>query len=222
MRTSLMVLCLLLPCAAVAQEKRYPFEPIPPQQSGRSTIQPIEKSTKPVTSDLEDVFNSLNTQLGTVEQLSGQLKGLSTSTPENMQTQIAGAAKVLGDLVDKLAEGGELSNQLAAVRSAAQVHRKRIDEVPKEGMTEQDRTSLMATWDKIITDADRLATKITDSRERVLNSLKGLRMRQAAMGEYILAGRFQAALNSIRDWASELDSAISRLKANINMNRPGS
>jgi len=209
MRKTVLVVALsvLLPLAALAQTN--------------STAEPPQVSAEtPIKSELDKIFSSLQSQLKDVDKLAAHLKATANRKAEDTQQQINGAADTLSALTDRLQPTGDLTSQLTALRNAAALHRKRIQEMPKEAIEEADRTTLMKAWDKAIVEADKTAASMGDMRDRLTHVLKKLRMRQAAAGEYLLAGQYQAAVASLRAWVGELEATVNSLHQAIDPAKP--
>jgi hypothetical protein len=78
----------------------------------------------------------------------------------------------------------------------------------------------MSTWDKAIADADKTTAALNTMRDRVTGALQKLRMRQAAVSEFLLAGQFQAAIAAVKAWVTDLDATVTALRAAIEPNKP--
>ncbi len=235
MRTIIVaIVALLMPFAASAQAPQYDLpkaalpDPAPAWKkpsgippAGMMQNDPLTKEA-PLKSELETIYNSLSKQLQDVERYTAYLKGTASKTPEDTQSKINDMANILGNLADRLQANGDLTTQLNALRNSAAVHRKRVQEMAKEAIEESDRTTLMSTWDKALADTDKTGAMLTNMREKVNSVLKKLRMRQAAVSEFLLAGEFQAALASLKAWITELDATVNSLRAAIEPNKPAS
>jgi hypothetical protein len=110
---------------------------------------------------------------------------------------------------------GDLTNELQAIRSAAVTHRQRIEGAGNDVMTETDRTSLLAAWDKIIRDADTAKIGMANMRDSLTSALSTLRLRSHAMSEMILASEYQAVLNVYNAWLADLQKSMVNLHAII-------
>ena len=209
MRTiSLIALCLVLPLAAEAQTN------LEPETSG------ITADT-PVKTELEKIFGGLQSQLKEIDNLAANLKATTNRKPAETQTQINGAAQTLSALADRLQPTGDLAAQVTALRNAAALHRQRVQDMAKDSIEEADRTALLKAWDKALIDADRAGAALGEMRERLTHALTRLRMRQVAVGEYLLAGQYQAAVATLRSWLGELEATINNLHNAIGPARPG-
>ena len=90
----------------------------------------------------------------------------------------------------------------------------------KEIIEEGDRTALLKSWDKAIIDTDKAAAAVNEMRDRLTQVLTKLRMRQSAVSEYILAGQYQAAVATLRQWVGDLEATVKSLHAVINPSKP--
>ena len=207
MRKFFLVLCLLVPFAAQAQTQPGKPPPTVPYQTA-------------IKSELDKVFNGLVDQLKMVDNLAASLKTTASRKPEDTQQQINEAAGTLSALADRLQPTADLAGQLTALRNAAAVHRQRIQEIAKDAIEEGDRTELLKSWAKIVMDADKASAALENMRERLLAVLSKLRMRQAAVSEFLLAGQYQAALDSLKSWVTELNTTITGLHRLIDPVKP--
>ena len=203
-----LVVCLLLPIAAFAQTAS-----TQPPAPGMTTETPVK-------SELEKVFNELSGHLKQIDKLAADLKATTTKKPSDTQSQLEGAAATLSALADRLQPSGDLAAQLSALRNAAALHRQRIQDTPKEAIEESDRSTLLNTWDKALQDTDKAGAAIADMKDRLVQVLGKLRKRQAAVGEYLLAGQYQAAVSALRAWVGELESTVKSLHAAIDPAKP--
>lgn len=206
------LLSLLLPLAALAQTP--PAAPAAPAPSVASI------GDTPIKGDLEKIFGTLQNQLKEIDALAANLKNTASKKPEDATNQINGAAKTLSDLADKLQPSGELAAQLNALRGAASAHRERLQSMAKDIIEEGDRTALLKSWDKAVIDTDKAAGAVNEMRDRLGQVLTKLRMRQAAVGEYVLAGQYQAAVASLRQWVGDLEATVKSLHAAIDPSKP--
>ena len=207
------LLSLLLPLAAWAQTPATPVPPLPVQEAPGIGDTPIK-------GDLEKIFSTLQGQLKNIDALANNLKSMANKKPEDTQNQINGAAKTLSELADRLQPTGDLAAQLKALRGAAGAHRERIQGMAKEIIEEGDRTALLKSWDKAVIDTDKAGAAMNEMRDRLGQVLTKLRMRQSAVSEYILAGQYQAAVASLRQWVGDLEATVKSLHAAIDPNKP--
>ena len=209
MRTvSLIVLCLVLPFAAGAQTS---LRPAPS----------VLTADTPIKTELEKIFGGLQDQLKEIDTLAAKLKATTNRRPEDTQVQINGAAQTLSALADRLQPTGDLAAQLSALRNAAALHRQRVQDMAKDSIDEADRTALLKAWDKALIDTDKTGVALGEMRDRLTHALAKLRMRQTAVGEYLLAGQYQAAVATLRSWLGDLDATVKSLHQAMDPARPG-
>ncbi len=201
------MLLAALVCAAVsvvapdtkAQSARVPAGSSPPAVEA------------PIKADIDAIFGKLVDELREADGLAQHLRETATKSPEDTKREVDEAASTISRLADALDPNGQLATQLAALRNAALVHRKRVQDLPKGSLEETDRSSILAAWDKVLQEADAASTAMTDMRDKLLATLQKLRMRQTAVAELLLAGQYKAALDTLMNWLNDLQGTVEGL-----------
>ena len=201
------VLCLGVP-AAFAQYRD-------PPPGGRSTIDAHTPATlpadAPVKSELDKVFTELGDQVQRADTLLKQLRDTANRKPEDVVQQIQTSTMVLSGLVDRLQQSGDIAGQLGAVRNAAAQHLKRVQELPKGMIDEEDRTKIISAWSGVLQSADNAQANMATMRDSLLAALTRLRMRSMAIGEMMLANQYQQVIDSFNRWIGELKNTVDSL-----------
>ena len=201
------VLCLGAP-AAFAQYRN-------PPPGGSSTLDTHTKSAlpadAPVKSELDKVFTELGDQVQRADTLLKQLRETANRKPEDVVQQIQTSTMVLSGLVDRLQQSGDIAGQLGAVRNAAAQHLKRVQELPKGMIDEEDRTKIISAWSGVLQSADNAQANMATMRDSLMAALTRLRMRSMAIGEMMLANQYQQVIDSFNRWIGELKSTVDSL-----------
>ena len=142
-----------------------------------------------------------------------RLRDTAKKGPIEAQLEITKAATSLGQLADRLGDQGDILSQLRAVRNTAQVHRDRVQAIPKSGIAEGDRTAVLTKWNSILQQADRAQAKVLTMRDKLLGAITELRVRQVGISEELLAGSYEDAVRSLNQWLDELEKLINDLRA---------
>lgn len=169
----------------------------------------------PVQADLQQVFSGLANQLHEADKLVKRLKKTAAERPQDTKQAIEQGAVELSTLADRVAPTGDLAQELMAVRQAAVLHRKRVQDLAKGTIEESDRTIILAGWDHVIQQADKARAAMDDMHGRLMNAVKELRMRETAVSEMMLAGEYNAAIKAVQDWIAELQTTVSSLRSVI-------
>ncbi|MGO8866404.1 MAG: hypothetical protein ACLQME_07885 [Alphaproteobacteria bacterium] len=205
-------MCVVAPLCANAAQK--------PAAAGPQA-QPAEiPYDTPVKAELEKIFNGLASQLQEADTLVKLLRNTAAKNPADTETQIDSAAQTLGTLADRLQPEADLAQQLAALRNAAAVHRKRVQEMPNGTIGEADRTTILAAWDRILQDADKAQASMKDMHDSLTNVLQELRIRKTAVSELMLAGQYQAAVDTLKNWLGDLEMTVKNLHKSIDQIAP--
>lgn len=188
------------------------FEPWSHGAWARDVTEPPRSALQaPVKADIDVVFGKVVDELRQAEALAQHLRETAAKTPEDTQREVNEAAGTISRLADSLEVNGQLATRLSALRNAALVHRKRVQDLPKGTIEETDRTNLLAAWDKVVQQADAAGTAMLDMREKLLATLQKLRMRQTAVAEFLLAGQYKAALDTLMNWLTDLQGTVDGL-----------
>ncbi len=174
----------------------------------------------PIKSELEKVFNGLVYQLKQADDLVAKLRATASKKPDDAKGDVDQAAQTLSALADHVAPNGDMMNQLLALRNAATVHRKRVQEMGKDIIEEQDRTAITSAWDRVIQEADKAQAAMGDMQNRLMSLLNKLRMRQSAITELLLAGQYQSAITALKAWLGELETTVKNLHQVIDVVKP--
>ena len=213
-RTILIAMCVVVPLCATAAQK-------PPAAGPQAQPAEIPYDT-PVKAELEKIFNGLASQLQEADTLVKLLRSTAAKNPADTETQIDSAAQTLGTLADRLQPEADLAQQLAALRNAAAVHRKRVQEMANGTIGEADRTTILAAWDRILQDADKAQASMKDMHDSLMNVLQELRIRKTAVSELVLAGQYQAAVDTLKNWLGDLETTVKNLHKSIDQIAPRS
>ena len=176
-------------------------------------ISPALAQTDPVQQDLAGVLKALSEQITRADQVVARLRDTAKKGPVEAQLEITKAATSLGQLTDRLQDGGDILSQLRAVKNTAQVHRDRVQAIPNGGIAEGDRTAVLAKWNSILQQADRAQAKVLTMRDKLLGAITELRVRQVGISEELLAGSYEDAVKSLNQWLDELEKLINDLRA---------
>ena len=170
-----------------------------------------------IQQDLAAVLKALGEQITQADQLVIQLRDTAKKGPVEAQLEITKAAASLGQLADRLQDEGDILSQLRAVKNAAQVHRDRVAAIPNGGISEADRTAVLAMWNSFLQQADRAQAKVLTMRDKLLGAITELRVRQVGISEELLAGSYEDAVKSLNQWLDELEKLINDLRASISV-----
>ena len=170
-----------------------------------------------IQQDLAAVLKALGEQITQADQLVAQLRETAKKGPVEAQLEITKAAASLGQLADRLQDEGDILSQLRAVKNAAQVHRDRVQAIPNGGISEADRTAVLAKWNSILQQADRAQAKVLTMRDKLLGAITELRVRQVGISEELLAGSYEDAVKSLNQWLDDLEKLINDLRASISV-----
>lgn len=189
----------------------------PPPAPAHAYLPPPTSAAQPPKNDggqMQDELNSIFTQLQSdvkhAEDIADQLRELAQKKPGDVQKDIDAGAKWMGALADKLAPQGPVMSQLNTLRSAADTHRKRVADA-KDMLEESDRTRLLQVWTDVLTQSDKATSAVGGIRTQLLDALTSLRRRQAAISEYMLAGQYKAAIDSLNAWVDQLHQTVERM-----------
>ncbi len=134
-----------------------PAQPSPPSSKPQPTMRSSElgrveapKPEAPIKSELDKLFDQLAGHVREADKLVEQLRSTASKTPDAARKEVDNAAAILSGLADRLQDTGDIAQQLQALRKAAQVHRKRVMELPPNIMEELDRTEIMGAWDSTV------------------------------------------------------------------------
>jgi hypothetical protein len=169
----------------------------------------------PIKADIDAIFGKLVEESRQAQALAADLQKMASKNPRDAERQVDNAAEVLGRLADTLQPNGQLGLQLTALRNAAMVHRKHVQDLPKDAIDEHDRSAILGAWNKVLQEADAATTTMADMRQELIGSLQELRRRQLAIGEFILAGQYEDAIKSLQEWLSNLSQTVNTLNATI-------
>jgi hypothetical protein len=170
-----------------------------------------------IQQDLAGVLKALGEQITQADQLVAHLRETAKTGPVEAQLEITKAAASLGQLADRLQDEGDILSQLRAVKNAAQVHRDRVQAIPNGGISETDRTAVLAKWNSILQQADRAQAKVLTMRDKLLGAITELRVRQVGISEELLAGSYEDAVKSLNQWLDDLEKLINDLRASISV-----
>ena len=183
-----------------------------------SLISPaLAQSRDPIQQDLAGVLKSLGEQLTRADQLVVRLRDTAKKGPVEAQLEVTKAATVLGQLADRLQDEGDIMSQLRAIKNAAQVHRDRVQAIPKGTISEADRTAVLTKWNALLQQADRAKAKVMTMRDKLLGAITELRVRQVGISEELLAGSYEDAVKSLNQWLDELERLINDLRTSISV-----
>lgn len=200
-------LCVVM--AAVAVTFACPVGAIA-QQPPAAVTKPLPPET-PVRNELAKIFEKLSEDLKAADGLVARLRSTAQKTPESARAEVNEAAKVLGDIADRLKPTGDVAGQLQALRNAATVHRKRVTDMAPNIIDEADRQSILNAWDAILQNADATTAAMADMKTKLTSALENLRMRQVAMSEMLLAGYHQGAVDALKKWLGDLEVTVGDL-----------
>jgi hypothetical protein len=93
------------------------------------------------------------------------------------------------------------------------VHRDRVQAISNGSIAEGDRTAVLAKWNSILQQADRARAKVLTMRDKLLEAITDLRVRQVGISEELLAGSYEGAVKSLNQWLDELEKLINDLRA---------
>jgi uncharacterized protein (DUF885 family) len=183
-----------------------------------SLISPVfAQSGDPIQQDLAGVLKALSEQLTRADQLVVRLRDTAKKGPVEAQLEVTKAATTLGQLADRLQDEGDIMSQLRAIKNAAQVHRDRVQAIPKGNISEADRTAVLTKWNALLQQADRAQAKVLTMRDKLLGAITELRVRQVGISEELLAGSYEDAVKSLNQWLDELEKLINDLRASISV-----
>ena len=128
-----------------------------------------------------------------------------------MVQQVQTSAMVLSGLVDKLKQNGDIAGELGAVRNAAAQHLKRVQDMPKGMIDEEDRTKIINAWQTVLQGADTAQANMATMRESLTAALSRLRERSLAIGELMLAAQYQQVIDSFNHWIGDLKNTVDSL-----------
>jgi uncharacterized protein (DUF885 family) len=180
-----------------------------------SLISPALAQTDPAQQDLASVLKALSEQITKADQVVARLRDTAKKGPVEAQLEITKAATFLGQLADRLGDQGDILSQLRAVKNTAQVHRNRVQAIPKGEIGEGDRTAVLNKWNSILQQVDRAQAKVLTMRDKLLGAITELRVRQVGISEELLAGSYEDAVRSLNQWLDELEKLINDLRASI-------
>jgi hypothetical protein len=143
--------------------------------------------TVPVQQDLAGVLKALSEQITRADQVVARLRDTAKKGPVEAQLEVAKAATSLGQLADRLQDEGDILSQLRAVKNTAQVHRDRVQAIPRGGIAEEPRSAVLAKWSSILQQADTAQAKVLTMRDKLLGAITDLRVRQVGISEELLA-----------------------------------
>jgi ElaB/YqjD/DUF883 family membrane-anchored ribosome-binding protein len=172
---------------------------------------PTLPAEAPVKTELDRVFSELGTQVSRADVLLKQLRDTAHQTPDNVVQQVQTSAMVLSGLVDKLKQNGDIAGQLLAVRNAAATHLKRVQEMPKGMIDEEDRTKILSAWQQVLQGADTAQANMATMRDSLNAALARLRERSLAIGELMLAAQYQQVIDSFTHWIGDLKGTVDSL-----------
>ena len=176
-------------------------------------ISPALAQTDPVQQNLASVLKALSEQITRADQVVARLRDTAKKGPVEAQLEIIKAVTSLGQLADRLQDEGDILSQVRAVKNTAQVHRDRVQAIPKGGIAEGDRTAVLAKWNSILQQTDRAQAKVLTMRDKLLGAITELRVRQVGISEELLAGSYEDAVKSLNQWLDELEKLINDLRA---------
>ena len=183
-----------------------------------SLISPaFAQSGDPIQQDLAGVLKSLGEQLTRADQLVVRLRDTAKKGPVEAQLEVTKAATTLGQLADRLQDEGDIMSQLRAIKNAAQIHRDRVQAIPKGNISEGDRTAVLTKWNALLQQADRAKAKVMTMRDKLLGAITELRVRQVGISEELLAGSYEDAVKSLNQWLDELERLINDLRTSISV-----
>ncbi len=172
---------------------------------------PTLPADAPVKTELDKVFTQLGDQVSKADTLLKQLRETANRKPEDVVKQIQTSTMVLSGLVDRLQQSGDIAGQLGAVRNAAAAHLKRVEELPKGSIDEEDRTKIISAWKNVLQGADNAQANMATMRDSLMAALQRLRMRSMAIGELMLANQYQQVIDSFNRWIGDLKNTVDSL-----------
>lgn len=211
-------------CVAVAAMlviAAYPITGQAEQPSTMTTAKPLPPDTQ-VGAELNKIFERLGNTLKEADAIAARLRSAVQKTPEEAKAQVDDASKLLSGLADRLKPTGDVAGQVEALRNAANVNRKRVADMPSTMLDEMDRQRILDKWDSISRNAAGVTSAMADMRTKLLSSVENLRMHQVAIGELVLAGEYEGAINSLKKWLADLDQTMKDLHSAVEGARPTS
>lgn len=136
------------------------------QQSTKPT--PTLPADAPVKTELDKVFTQLGDQVQRADTLLKQLRETANRKPEDVVQQIQTSTMVLSGLIDRLQQNGGIAGQLGAVRNAAAQHLKRVEELPKGSIDEEDRTKIIGAWKNVLHGADSAQANMATMQDSLM------------------------------------------------------
>jgi hypothetical protein len=204
------VLCLSAP-AAFAQPPSGCLNCGPHQAAPTPASTATLPADAPVKTELDNVFTQLGDQVKRADTLLKQLRETAARKPEDVAQQVQTSTMVLSGLVDKLKQNGDIAGQLGAVRNAASAHLKRVQEMAKGTIDEEDRTKILSAWQSVLQGADTGQANMATMRDSLNAALSSLRERSLAIGELALAGQYQQVIDSFNHWIGDLKNTVDSL-----------
>lgn len=199
MKRLLLVLVLaLMPAVGSAQQKE-------PQASQQAVQVPSAEA------QLHDAFDKIKGNVEFLDKLVAYLKDTASKNPDDAAKTVEQTARNLSVLADRLASDGDVGKELLAIRTAAGLHMKRVQEMPPGTITEEDRTKIVGAWEHVLQQTDTATGAMSDLRTRLMDVLNQLRMKETAMSELLLAGQYGAAIQAFMQWVAELQVTVTNL-----------
>ena len=193
---------------ASAAEAQPPLSDLAPSST---PSQPARTDADGASTQIKDVFNQMKGNVEYLDKLLAYLKALAEKKPSDIAAEVKSAAANMSILADRMTANGDVGKQLVGIRTAAALHEKRVQEMPQGAIAEEDRTRIVTAWQHIIQEADKATASMGDVHNRIMDVLTELRMKQAAVGELLLAGQYEAAMETFEKWLADLQTTVNSL-----------
>jgi hypothetical protein len=172
-------------------------------------------------SELQGVTERMKALLGEGKRVAARLENQINDHPQEADKLIRDTATTLSGMADQTTSTGDVIKEVAAIRAKALAYRQTVMSMPAGVMSETDRQRVLEAWNRVIDTASKAQAAVADIHVTLLAELQELRRREVAVGQLMLAGEYQAALDDVITWTTELKATIEKLN-NLLTGQPSS
>ena len=193
----------------------------PPAAAWQIHLAKAEAPASGLQSELHAVTERMKALLGEGKRVAARLQREINDRPQEADKLIRDTAITLSGMADQTTSDGDVIKEVAAIRAKALAYRQTVMSMSSGVMSETDRQRVLEAWNRVIDTASKAQAAVADIHITLLAELRDLRKREVAVGQLMLAGEYQAALNDVLTWTKALRATINQLN-NLLMGGPTS
>jgi len=183
----------------------------PPAAAWQIHLAKAEAPASGLQSELHAVTERMKALLGEGKRVAARLQREINDRPQEADKLIRDTAITLSGMADQTTSDGDVIKEVAAIRAKALAYRQTVMSMSSGVMSETDRQRVLEAWNRVIDTASKAQAAVADIHITLLAELQDLRKREVAVGQLMLAGEYQAALDDVLTWTKALRVTIEQL-----------